>query len=269
MLTFLKLGGSLITDKSQPHTPHKGIIERSAREIAAVRDRRPDLKLVLGHGSGSFGHVSGEKYGTRDGVESREDWSGFTRVWFDAASLNRIVIEALHAQELPAVAFPPSSAVRTRGRKITAWDLEPVKSALKHDLIPVIYGDVVFDSELGGTILSTEELFHYAASRIPPDRILLAGKEPGVWEDYPACTRLIPEIRPESLPEIQKTLGPAQDTDVTGGMGEKVIQLISLIDHFPDLQAHIFSGEQAGHITQALEGRELGTILRAAEDQGP
>ncbi len=73
-LVFLKLGGSLITDKKRPHTPRMDVIRRLAREIAAARNIRPDLQLVLGHGSGSFGHIPAEKYGTHQGVKSPSEW---------------------------------------------------------------------------------------------------------------------------------------------------------------------------------------------------
>jgi len=36
MLTFLKLGGSLITDKTQPRTPRPEVLARLMAEIAAV-----------------------------------------------------------------------------------------------------------------------------------------------------------------------------------------------------------------------------------------
>jgi isopentenyl phosphate kinase len=55
-LVFLKLGGSLITDKNQAHTARLDVLERMAFEIAAARAQDQDLKIVLGHGSGSFGH---------------------------------------------------------------------------------------------------------------------------------------------------------------------------------------------------------------------
>ncbi len=46
-----------------------------------------------------------------------------------------------------------------RGQQVESWNLAPITKALRSGLIPVVYGDVVFDQDLGGTILSTEELF--------------------------------------------------------------------------------------------------------------
>ena len=60
---LLKLGGSVITDKTQPFTARTDVIERLAREIKnALDERGDDLQLIIGHGAGSFGHPLAEKY---------------------------------------------------------------------------------------------------------------------------------------------------------------------------------------------------------------
>ena len=56
-LIFLKLGGSLLTDKTGTEALRADTLQRLAAEIAAARAADPQLRLVLGHGSGSFGHV--------------------------------------------------------------------------------------------------------------------------------------------------------------------------------------------------------------------
>ena len=263
MLIFLKLGGSLITDKAQPRTARLDRIDRVCQEIAAALRSQPDLQLLLGHGSGSFGHSSADRYGTRDGVSTREQWDGFARVWWDAASLNYLVMKALHGNGIPAAAFPPSSAVFCQERKIKEWLLSPLLAALNQRLVPVIYGDVCFDETVGGTILSTEELFTYLARKLNPDRILLAGEAPGVWADFPRCTEVLDEIRPGDLPALEDTLHSAEETDVTGGMETKIRETLKLIRELPNLDALVFSGAEPGSVKSALGGGHPGTRLRA------
>ncbi|MFN3762874.1 MAG: hypothetical protein ACK4WK_06715, partial [Anaerolineae bacterium] len=74
---FLKLGGSLITDKSSPYTPRPEVIRRLAEEVREALEARPDLELVVGHGSGSFGHAAAAPYGTRQGVRTPREWRGY------------------------------------------------------------------------------------------------------------------------------------------------------------------------------------------------
>jgi isopentenyl phosphate kinase len=261
-LFFLKLGGSLITDKNRPQTPRPEALARLSGEIAAALDLYPGLQLILGHGSGSFGHVAAKRHGTRQGVHSPQGWLGFAEVWRDAAALNHIVLDALHTAGLPAISFPPSSSVTSQDGIVAGWDLYPIRSALRSGLLPVIFGDVVFDTVRGGTILSTEDLFDQLARQLRPDRLLLAGIEPGVWADYPACTNLVPEITPANIGQVTPALGESAATDVTGGMASKVREMLALVQAMPSLEVLIFSGETPGLVRAALGGDFVGTAIR-------
>jgi isopentenyl phosphate kinase len=260
-LVFLKLGGSLITDKSQPHTARLEVLERLAKEIAAARLQDQDLQIVLGHGSGSFGHYPASKYKTRQGVKTTEEWTGFVEVWREAADLNHLVLETLAKFNLPALAFPPSAMITARKGKVASWNLDTLKSALAKQLLPVIFGDVVFDAELGGTILSTEDLFTHLVYHLPPTQLLLAGIEPGVWADFPNNTSLLLEITPGSFSQVETGLSGSAATDVTGGMADKVRQVLSLVEAFPGLKGSIFSGEVPGNVQRALQGEPIGTTI--------
>lgn len=262
-LVFLKLGGSLITHKNQPHTARLDVLDRLASEIAAARSIDQGLKILLGHGSGSFGHYPAAKYKTRLGVKTVQEWSGFVEVWREAAELNHLVLHALAKAGLPALSLPPSAMVTAQRGKVTTWNLEPLQHALTVGLLPVIQGDVVFDTALGGTILSTEDLFTHLAYLIPPDQILFAGNQPGVWADFPNNTQLLPEIMPGSLGEYEAGLRGSAAMDVTGGMADKVRQVLSLVEAIPGLKGSIFSGEIPGNLQRALLEEPVGTSIHS------
>jgi isopentenyl phosphate kinase len=281
-LTFLKLGGSLITDKHRPSTPRQDVLARLANEIARARRARPELDLVLGHGSGSFGHTAAKEYHTREGLapaspsrrapvgagSPRPYWRGFAEVWHQASALNRLVMDALHEAGVPAIALAPVAAVRAEDGKVLRWDLGQLKAALEAGLVPVIYGDVVFDTQRGGTILSTEDLFEHLARELRPARILLAGLEAGVWEDFPERKVLAGRITPDSFEEIHSGVGGSQGVDVTGGMESKVRQMLTLVQQIPGLAVQIFSGEVPDNIERALQGEGLGTLIMVDLDHG-
>lgn len=261
-LHFLKLGGSLITDKTVPQKARVDIISRVAGEIRSTLNAHHEINLLVGHGSGSFGHVTASKFGTRDGITSPQGWNGFVQVWQDAGRLNQIVVDTFLDAGLRAISFPPSACIYSQGHEILTWNLSPIRSALEAGLLPVVYGDVVFDSELGGTIYSTEDLFEYLAVELRPERILLAGLEPGVWHDYPTCTRVIEMITPGTISQFIHSLGGSSGTDVTGGMYSKVLQSLSIVERNPGIEIIIFSGEVPGNITRNLCGGSTGTRIR-------
>jgi isopentenyl phosphate kinase len=268
-LVFLKLGGSLITDKTRPYTHRPDRLAELAGEIAAARQEAPDLQLVLGHGSGSFGHFAAQQHllpwpGPAGGpLAEIAYWSGFAEVWYRASQLNRLVIEALHAAMVPAVALPPSALIRASAGPITGWDLGSLQAALAGGLLPVIYGDVVFDSAGGGSVLSTEQLMEYLAPRLAPRRILLAGREAGVWADYPGRGTLVGSVTPASYGDIREAVAGSHGTDVTGGMKSKVELMLRLVSELPGLSVQLFSGEVPGNLQRALRGEQLGTLISA------
>lgn len=262
-LLFLKLGGSLITDKTQTHTARPEVIQRLANEIARALQEKPDMRLILGHGSGSYGHAPAKKYGTRQGVHSAEAWRGFVEVWREAAQLNHLVVDALSAAGLPAVSFPPSASLLAEDGKVFSWDLAALDAALSAGLLPVVYGDVVFDRVRGGTIFSTEDLFEHLAQVFTPRRVLLAGSEPGVWADYPLCERLLHVITPQDVGAVWQNLRGSSAPDVTGGMQSKVLQSIEMVSKHRCLEVLIFSGEVEGAVFQALLGENPGTRIHS------
>ena len=260
-LVFIKFGGSLITDKDKPHTPRLEIIQRLAEEVAAARNRSPGLKLLLGHGSGSFGHIPANQYKTREGVHTHTEWHGFAEVWREARVLNQIVVDALAAVSLPVIAFPPSALIVAREGQPVGWDIRTIQMALDAGLVPLVNGDVVFDMVRGGTILSTEDVFAALATALHPSRVLMAGIEPGVWADFPACTHILERVTTASFSSIGRGLSGSNSIDVTGGMRQKVELMLHLAQRVGGLEALIFSGVDPGLVQYILEGGSSGTRI--------
>ncbi len=260
-LTLLKLGGSLITDKSRPRALREDTLIRLAGEIATARQKKPAEQLIIGHGAGSFAHVSAKRHGTRLGVHTPEQWKGFAEVWWDAATLNKLVTKAFVEAGLPVIVLPPSASIIARDGEVSSWDLSQLKNALSAGVLPIIYGDVIFDLKRGGTILSTEDLFAHLARKLQPQRLLFAGIEPGVWKDYPKCSEMISKITPANHEEFLPALSGSAATDVTGGMESKVQQSVELIRENPALEILIFSGDVPENLEKVLLGESLGTVI--------
>lgn len=267
-LIFLKLGGSLITDKRVAETPRLDVLTRLAQEIAHARADQPTLRLVIGHGSGSFGHVVGSRYGTRHGVTSAQGWYGFAATGDAAARLNRLVTAALLNAGIPAWSIQPGAVVRAVDGKVVTGPTETVALALDRGLVPVVYGDVVLDSVRGGTIASTEEIFEQLVQDLHPSRLILAGEVDGVFSADPQLdpTALaIPIITPGTLDAVRHQLGASHGVDVTGGMAAKVAQSVALAARHSDLTITLCSGLIPDHLRRILADPDalLGTRIRS------
>ncbi len=264
-LLFIKLGGSLITDKTRPYTARFDKLAQLAGEIHTALQKKNGLPIVLGHGSGSFGHFAVKEHWSPLTAGSQPNgqrfWQGFSEVWYRASQLNRHVIEACRKAGLQVVSFPASASVRAEDGRIVQWDISPLKNALENGLIPVIYGDVVFDSHLGGVVLSTEVLMAYLAMQLKPGRILLAGLETAVWQDFPERRQKVDNLTPATYRTMAGRVGGSHGMDVTGGMKSKVEQMLELVSQAPEVSVQIFSGEGSGNVEKAISGAHLGTLI--------
>lgn len=269
---FVKLGGSLITDKRRDETPRPEVIARLAQEIGAARAQNPHLRLVLGHGSGSFGHVFGSRYGTRHGARTPQEWFGFAATGDAAARLNRIVVAALLDAGVPAWSIQPSVALRCRDGAIEAGPEDAIELALASGLQPVVFGDVAFDHVRGATIAGTEEIFQWLTPRLQPDLVVLLGEVDGIYTADPLRNPdaiQIPNLTPDHLAGpnggASLDLGASYGVDVTGGMAGKVAESLAMIEAHPALEVVICSGLIPDRLTDVLHGNcRAGTWIRGA-----
>lgn len=258
-MIFLKLGGSLITDKAQTETALTDRISFLLEDLKTYQLEHPHTMLLLGHGSGSFGHHAAAKHKTRDGIYDAAGRDGFMEVWRSARKLNEIILDIGQHLGLRLVAFPPSAGLLSADRIVQSWEVEPIYRAMDAGLIPVVYGDVVFDQVLGGTIFSTEELFSHLADKFSPDRVLLAGLEAAVYADFPNNTQPIQHIGKDQA--LDDSLRASAHADVTGGMRSKVLQMQALCRHSNNCQVEIFTAQAPGELLCTLNGLHSGTII--------
>ena len=152
-VVFVKLGGSLITDKTQPFTARAEVIARLAREVASSWDAHGG-QLVIGHGSGSFGHVAAKRSGLLDRT-SGSVAEAMSRTQQAACALHRRVTDALRDADVPVYSMSPSSAFVASDGEPVDVQAEPVQRALELGAVPVTYGDVVMDRDQGATVCAT------------------------------------------------------------------------------------------------------------------
>ncbi len=250
-LIFLKLGGSLLTDKKQAASARVDVIRRCALEVRGAMAARPGLGLVLAHGSGSYGHVAAVRSRFGSGGAT-----GYAETGAAAARLNRIVTDVFLEEGLPVVSMQPSASALCDGGKLVDLATRPLELALQNGLIPLVFGDVAFDLTYGESIASTEMIFAYLAPRLRPSRIVLAGQVDGVYTADPLRTAgaaRIPLITPSTFQGVRAQLGASHGVDVTGGMLTKVELMVSLVDTLPGLRVQIVSAETSGLLAQVLQ----------------
>jgi isopentenyl phosphate kinase len=152
----------------------------------------------------------------------------------------------------------------------------PIRGALEQGLVPLVYGDVALDDVLGGTIVSTEQIFAYLAEALRPDRLVLVSQVDGVFDAdptrYPGARRF-DVISPDNWHKVESALGGASAPDVTGGMLTKVETMMAWVragEHTgpPSTaggrEVRLISGLRHGALQAALLGNASagGTVIR-------
>lgn len=261
MLTLVKLGGSLITDKHVEKSFRRDVVKRLADEIAAARAEDSNLSLLIGHGSGSFGHFAAKRANTIAGVYSSSDWRAFAEVSNVAAELNYLVCDCLQAAGLPVWRIQPSASLMAHNGDVTSMSMNSIEAALSNGLIPIVYGDVSLDSAIGGTIVSTEKLFFYLSTVLSVQRIFLLGEVSGVYGSFGEVVSLITHGNYGSLFSV---VGGSGGVDVTGGMETKVEDMLSVVSTDPRMTIRIFSGLTDNLLHDALlDKAHPGTLISA------
>ena len=258
-LVLVKLGGSLITDKTKRECLRKRTLARLAREL---KNASKEVKLIVGHGGGSFPHFPAKKYRVNEGIISKDSIKGFCFTHDAAARLNRLVVRAFLKAGINASSLQPSACMLCKDGKIIESYLAPIKEMLKHNIVPVPYGDAAVDLTKGITIISTEQVLAELALKLKAKRIVVAGIVPGVFTADPfkdKNAKLIPRITRENFSEIRKMLSGSHGVDVTGGMLSKVEEMLALADK--GVKSQIVGAERPGVLKKALLGKHVGTII--------
>jgi isopentenyl phosphate kinase len=259
MTTLIKLGGSLITDKSKARSFRADVLRHIARQIKRIRDTYGSQPIILGHGSGSFGHVEASKHRTVDGVRSEKERLGFAKVGAVATELSLLVLSELIAAGLPAMRFQPSSSIVCKRRQIISFEHRALLLALDKGFLPLIHGDIALDEAINGTIVSTEAIFARLARPLQVRRIILLGEVEGV---YDGKGEIIRAITPETLGEARSSLAGSRGVDVTGGMLQKVETMVDIVREHPAVEVTIADGRQEGVIVDLLVKQgQIGTRI--------
>jgi len=260
-LVFVKLGGSLITDKARPGAARLERIRQVARQLARAASSPRGARLLVGHGSGSFGHAAAAEGGLTPGVDARRRRDAISNTQRRAAELHRIVIEALASAGARPLSFAPSSFLHGTGGRIAGRFLEPIFTAMAGGFLPVVYGDVILDDACGAFVVSTEELFILLAKEarrrgLKVARAVWLGETDGVRNGDGAT---IARLTPAAARRAARRVTGAAGIDVTGGMALRLRATGTLAAS--GVPSAIVDGRKPGAIAASIAGRPAGGTL--------
>ncbi len=261
-LVLLKIGGSICTEKGKGHfRVRAGPVKRIAHEIIEARKQK-DFRLLVVNGAGPFGHVNVEEYDINHGLRTPKDFEGFIKTISDCAYLNWKVSDILRKGGLDTVPVPSSSVIVQAGRKIVSFNMDVIKRLWdsNKDIVPVMNGTMVPDTELKGSVVSGDAVLQHLAERLNPEVMVFATDVDGIFTENPRRNRkakLIEYVTKQNFHEIREGISGSSGVDVTGGMLGKVEKLLGLRN-----RTIIVNGNVPGRVRDAILGEDVrGTII--------
>ena len=236
--TIIKLGGSVLTDKSQEQT----IRQEAIKELMTVINnykREEGEKIWLFHGGGSMAHFAAQRW------QKSGDMTEFKAAAKGMTQLNSCIQKLLKKE----FSYHPAREF---------WDL-PHSTWLQHQLTPSIFlghGDAV---TVRGKqmIVSTEDQISSLVTCLgdTPKRVLFLTDTAGVLDNK---GKTISSLRADKIPKLKPTKG----ADVTGSMAGKLNAAFALLS--PTTRITIASGLDAQNLSDWLESTDVaGTVLQS------
>lgn len=227
--TILKIGGSVITDKSEELKAKTDVMDRLATEVQKTNEGN----LVIVHGGGSFGHPKAQQYKIKEGYREDSQKIGFAETHHVMTVLNGLLMDALIWHSVPALSVTPSSVIMTKNGRIQSFNEPPLRRMLEMGFLPVMYGDAVLDAEIGFTILSGDQLVAALATGLSAERIVIGVDVDGIFEADPKVeknARMLEHLTISELRKLQNNFGKSTACDVTGGMFGKMAELLPAVE---------------------------------------
>lgn len=252
---FIKLGGSLITDKTRALTARPKIIAQICQEFAALYHAQPDQRWFIGNGAGSFGHYKVHETGWRD---NPKDSLAIARIRQATAELNRLIVDELLKHGIPALTMAPAAFSTSSDNAYQTTAQALIKYA-QLGAVPIVYGDVICTDDGSSRIMSTEDVLDelakaWTAAGGSVTQVIYCASVDGVLD---GAGQTITSLTPDA---VDGHIKGADGFDVTGGMVQKVAAGFRAATYTDSV--HIINGSIDGQLTDCINGAPVGTCLR-------
>ncbi len=260
MITIIKLGGSAITYKEERMKPRIDIIDMIARELKSYwYEKEKDESIIIVHGGGSFGHPLAKDYKLNEGLKNDESMIGASETIDAMRVLSLIVSNTLRRYGLPVFPIQSSSIVIKRNRKIVSFHKEIITAIIEKGFMPLLWGDVTIDKELGVCIVSGDEIILALSEFLDVSRVVFGTDVDGVYKDL-TTGEIYKKILPSDFEKALRNIKSIASKDVTGGMKAKLEVAFSIARK--GVLVRIINLTKQNNLLKALRNEDVGTLIQ-------
>jgi isopentenyl phosphate kinase len=257
-MLILKLGGSLITDKSRPYSLRNETIKTVSVEIKECLDRKLVDQLVIVHGVGSYGHPPVIEHKLYKGFIDPLQLMPISRTQSKVNELREVLCKNLQDVGIPVNLFHTSSIASAKQGRIVSMHLEAVKGFMKVGMVPMLGGDMVHDAVMGFCVGSGDQVATILAKELHATDLIFATDVPGVYDSDPKSNPNAKLIKELSLGDLKHLSASDSGMDASGAMHGKVTNLEGLRGELKDgLRTSIISMMEPGRLSRLLTGEPV------------
>jgi len=245
----------LLTDKNTPYSIREDVIDSAIQQIIDSRE-----KIILIHGGGSFGHPLAKKYSLSDGKNASVENQvlGLAETHEAMNRFNSIIINKFIEKKVPALSIQASSIFIKKNGKTILNSIEQTESCLNLNIIPILYGDIIIDTNYSFSIISGDDIALELCRNLKEynvSKVIYAMETDGIWvNDEEVGNALCQEIKSDDLDSINLA-NLTNKIDVTGGIKGKISSIKKLCEC--NVQVQLINGLKHKYILKALKNQDL------------
>ncbi len=247
-MILIKLGGSVITDKSKEYTFREEEVKRLVLEIKEYLQGDADNKIILVHGGGSFGHPGAQRYGLNT-AKPHDVAKGTAEVQHQMRRLNQMVMNIMLENGIWGVSIPGGLVSTFNNGTLEGLKTELFEALLDIGTTPVTYGDVAMDRSRVVTICSGDDLMMGLAPLA--ERAIFVTDVDGIIKDGDVVETFTEDMLPLSTHVHEEK---KKKIDVTGGMNGKLKNMFEMSSM---CQTLVINGRIDGRLKKALRGENV------------
>ncbi|MBY9020504.1 MAG: amino acid kinase [Candidatus Lokiarchaeota archaeon] len=256
----IKLGGSLLTDKSTAYKLKEDILKAVATEIKECIDLGLIKNLVVVHGVGSFGHPPVLKYNLHKGFKNKDQLISMSETQQIVNKYRKTIASAFLDVGIPINLMHASSMVVGNKMVITESNLVSLRGFLSLGMVPLIGGDMMYDTSMGFSVCSGDQLAVLLSRLLRSKRLIFATDVLGVFDKDPKSEKDAQLLREININDIDKLLNVTNETaksDASGKMRGKLSSLLPIKEEIKEgLEVAILSMNKKDILKNYLSGEE-------------
>ncbi|MHA1171598.1 MAG: isopentenyl phosphate kinase [Candidatus Heimdallarchaeota archaeon] len=259
-LIVLKLGGSLLTDKSTAYKLREKVMKAVAVEIKECIDLGLIKTLVIVHGVGSFGHPPVLKYNLHKGFRSKDQLISMSKTQQIVNEFRTTIATIFLEEGIPINLMHASSMIVGDKMVINDYNFNSLKGFLSLGMVPLIGGDMMYDNNMGFSVCSGDQIAVVLSRVLHAKQLLFATDVSGVFDKDPKSdeeAHLLREINVNEIEQLFSKQNETGKTDASGKMRGKILSLALIKDQIQEgLDVVILSMNKKGVLKNYLKGQE-------------